>query len=217
MFSHNRTMISVIMNTLRVLKKINPGDCYYENYQSHLDRDGDNFFDTYTLMWYIGANISPQRILEIGTRTGLSLCQLLSAYRDHSKISRIVCIDPFADQFLSQNLVRKNMRYLNLPADKVEFIEEASRDALPKLIDNPDESFDYILVDGDHSKNEAANDLELAHRLLETGGVIVFDDISPYGCGLIDVWDEFKKKHDDEYMFDQVMTGKGVGWATRKK
>lgn len=206
--------ISVIFNTLRILKKVNPGDSYYENYFWHFNRDGLKFYDLYMLLWELGSSYPPKRILEIGTRTGISLCQLLSAYLDHTIIERIICVDPFNDGFISPNLVKKNLKHLHIPIDKLTFIEESSESAMPKLIQDG-KTFDYILVDGDHAKSAALRDLENAHQLIEKEGIIVFDDISPYGCDLIDVWNQFKANHKSEYDFEERMEGKGVAWASR--
>lgn len=215
----NILLQAVIFNTLRILKKENPGDCYYENYLGHLQRSGDSFYDQYMLLWEIGSQRKPARILEIGTRTGLSLCQLLSSFVDQSKISKVVCIDPFNDPYTSAELVKKNLRYLNLPVEKVEFLVGYSKDFLPKMIYVEKDLFDFILVDGDHSKKAAREDLEAANGLLAPDGVIVFDDIStaPGECALIDVWEDFKKCHFEEYSeWNENMSGKGVAWAIRK-
>lgn len=205
---------AVIFNTLRILKKVNPGDTYYEAYLGHYARNGKEFYDLYMLLWEIGAAMQPKRILEIGTRTGISLCQLLSAYIDHSIIERVVCVDPFLDGFMSPALVKKNLSALNIPTDKIEFMTVFSQEALPVL----DEKFDYILVDGDHTKDVARMDLEHAHRLIDEGGIIVFDDIStaPGECGLIDVWEAFMADHSADYETGRNMTGKGVAWAVRQ-
>jgi len=211
---------AAIFNTMRILKAINPGDCYYENYIGHLARSGPEFYDQYMLLWEIGATRHPRNILEIGTRTGISLCQLLSAYIDYSGIQKIVCIDPFEDMFISKHLVLKNLQHLNIPTDKIEFLEGRSGDFLEKMVYVDKERFDYILVDGDHAKKAAREDLEAAHDLLAPGGIIVFDDIStaPGECALIDVWEDFKKSHFDEYdEWFENMIGKGTAWATKKK
>ena len=180
-----RLLSSLLMNTMRILKKLNPGDMYYEAYLGHLERGGENFFDVYMLMWFLGSAAAPKRILEIGTRTGISLCQLLSSYVNPRVVERIVCIDLFNDGYISPNLVKRNLAYLNLPFEKVEFFTESSLDVLPRL----KETFDYILVDGDHTKEVARQDLENSHQLLESGGFLLFDDISdaPGECALIDV------------------------------
>lgn len=206
-----------ILNIMRILKRVNPGDMYYEAYLGHYGRHKKDFYDLYHKIWEIGSATPPRRILEIGTRTGISLCQLLSSYIDLSVIERIVCIDPFLDDFLSPHLVQANLKYLNLPWDKVEFVIERSQDALPALVREGNE-FDYILVDGDHAKAAARSDLEMADQLIAKGGIILFDDIStaPGECALIDVWEDFMRVHDEKYQAFFNMTGKGVAWAVRR-
>ena len=209
--------IAAIFNTMRILKKINQGDMYMEAYRGHLDRHGDEFYDTYILMWELAAYHTPRRILEVGTRTGISLCQLLSGYIDHSVIERIVTVDIFTDGFISPAIVKRNLSYLNLPVDKVDIKTGNSLDILPELAEKG-EIFDYILIDGDHSKETARKDLENANNLIMPGGFILFDDISdaPGECALIDVWQAFEESHKDEYTIFTNMTGKGVGLAIKK-
>lgn len=211
-----RMTMAAIFNVMRVLKRVNPGDAYYENYLGMRAKYGENFFDTYQVLWGIGVYFKPKRILEIGTRTGISLCQLLSAM-DHDAIDAIetiVCVDPF-DEWTSANLVRSNLKYLNLPhGELVKIHPIKSADYFKSRAHG---TFDYILVDGDHDKLAAACDLEAAHELLEQGGVIVFDDIStaPGECALLDVWEAWKAKHEGEYIFTEVLEGKGVALAVK--
>ena len=213
----SKHQIATIFNVLRILKNINPGDSYYEAYLAHLKRNGESLYDIYMLLWEIGSTKAPRRILEVGTRTGISLCQLLSSYLDPTAVDRIVCVDPMDDGFLSPNLVRKNLRHLFLPAEKVEFIQEKSDSALSRLIDEG-ALFDQILIDGDHTKAVARQDLESAHKLCDKGGTICFDDVSPAPgeCALIDVWQDFETNHEREYEFNVNMVGKGVAWAVKK-
>lgn len=208
---------AAIFNTMRILKRINPGDCYLENYLGHLQKSGEDFYDTYMLLWEISAVRAPKKILEIGTRTGISLCQLLSGYIDNSIIRKVVCIDPFADGYTSPALVRRNLNYLNLPGEMPEIITGFSQDVLPNFSRKEEDLFDYILVDGDHEKEAARKDLEAAHQLLGGGGVIVFDDISdaPGECALIDVWEAFVTEHGAKYETGKNMSGKGVAWAIK--
>jgi predicted O-methyltransferase YrrM len=207
----------VIFSVLRVLKKANPGDLYYEAYLGHLAKRKETFFDLYHFAWSWAIEHKPKRILEIGTRTGISLCQLLSAYIDTSNIERIVSCDLYNDGFISPELVKYNLSYLGISQaiiNKIEFKVGDSKIEIPKL--NADSGFDYILVDGDHSKEGAMIDLENASQLIIKDGAIVFDDISPDGMDLLDVWENFKTKHSSEFKFYEDLNGKGVGWCIRK-
>ena len=205
----------VIFNIIRIIKNSNPGDLYYEAYQGHLARRREAFFDLYHFNWSWAIEHKPRRILEIGTRTGISLCQLLAAYIDHSVIERIVCCDLFNDGFISPDLVRHNLKITGVPKnaiDKVDFLTGDSKVTIQE-ISGP---FDYILVDGDHSKKGAMSDLENAEDLIAPGGVIVFDDIGIDGVDLLDVWNAFKSTYSNQFEWHEDFNGKGLGWAIRK-
>lgn len=207
-------LTAYILNNLRILKAKNPGDLYYEEYLKHTDREGPNFYDQYCFAVERVLSHKPRRILEIGVRTGLCICNMLSAYRDLSEIERIVLIDIWNDGFMSPELVKLNMRSLNVAnvLDRTEFIKDDSKVVVPGLVG----SFDYILVDGDHTKEVALIDLENCVPLCEPGGVIVFDDISPFGCSLLDVWEQFKELYKGQFDFFEDMAGKGTAWAVKK-
>jgi len=205
----------VIFSILRIIKQGNPGDTYYEAYRSHLEKRGESFFDLYHFCWSWGIEHKPKHILEIGTRTGISLCQLLSGYIDYSNIQRVVSCDVFNDGFISPELVKYNLKLCGIPRETIEKIEFKVGDSkveVPKL----EGTFSYILIDGSHDRSDAKKDLDNVYRLVEKGGVIVMDDLAPDGCGLIDVWNSFKESYREEYEFNEDLNGKGLGWAIKK-
>lgn len=208
--------MATIFNTMRILKKVNQGDQYLEAYKGHLHRSGEDFYDIYMLMWDIAQKYAPKRILEIGTRTGISLCQLLSAYIDTSAIERIVSVDLFDDGFISPALVKRNLNYLNLPADKVEFRKGDSRKILHELYEEG-ATFSYILVDGGHDRDICKADLDNAHALLEIDGLLICDDVSDNEgeCNLIGVWNDFINSHPGKYQTFVDMAGKGCALGVR--
>lgn len=208
----------VIFNTMRILKKINPGDTYLEAYLGHYQRHKENFFDHYHLAWIFGIEKQPKRIMEIGTRTGISLCQILSSLMDYEGL-KVVSFDLFNDGYCSPEIVKMYLKYLNLPYQKVEFVIGDSKLSVPDYKrNNPDQKFDWVLVDGGHDRETARIDLENSWELVDKGGVIVFDDIStaPGECGLIDVWDEFKNAHLAEFIYTENLNGKGTAWGIRQ-
>lgn len=200
-----------VFNTLRILKARNKGDTYYEEYLKHYAREGDDFYDHYHLAVETVCVRPPKRILEIGVRTGICICNMLSAYIDPSIVERVTLIDVWDDGFASPNLVKMNMKTMSIPFDNVEFITGDSLIEVPKL----EGTYDWILVDGCHDKRVAKEDLDNVVRLCETGGMIVFDDISPFGCDLVDVWNDFKAQYAGHFHFNENMNGKGVGWAVK--
>ena len=205
----------VIFAVLRTLKKANPGDLYYEAYRGHLAKRGETFFDIYHLAWAWVIENKPKRILEIGTRTGISLCQLLSAYIDTSIIERIVSCDLFNDGFICPELVKYNLSYMGIPQetiDKIDFKVGDSKVTVPQL----QEQFDWILVDGDHSFEGAKIDLDNVKNLCAPNGIIVFDDITEDGMGLLPVWEDFRDKYQHEFSWMDNQNGKGAAWAIKK-
>ena len=214
-----RMFTPAVFSVMRTLKAKNPGDTYYECYLGHLQKAGPDFFDQYNVAWWYGSQFAPRRVLEVGTRTGISLCQLLGSYFDLSKLERAVTVDPYVDGYSNAGIVRMNLRALNIPMDKIEIVDGRSEVVLPRLIQEKAE-FDYILVDGDHAKAAALRDLEFAEKLCATGGVIVFDDISPDGCDLLDVWDEWRlavyaRSPGVAWRFYHDLNGKGTAWAVK--
>jgi len=207
-----------ILNNLRILKAKNPGDTYYEEYLKHFAREGEAFYDQYHFAIERVLDAAPKKILEVGVRTGLSICNMLSAYTDYSGIEKIVLMDVWNDGFASPGIVRMNLKAMNIPQnlfDNIELITADSHEYLREVMIPRGDSFDYILVDGDHSKEGARADLSNAAKLVEPGGVIVFDDITDRGCNLQDVWDDFKEIYSREFMFGENHDGKGVGWAKK--
>jgi len=204
-----------IFNVLRILQKYNPQDKYYDAYKWHYNKRGPSFVDLYHVAWWLGSTYQPKRILEIGCRTGVSLCQLLSSYHTYDGIEEITLCDIFAEQG-SPDQVLSNLEALNIPVrDKVEFRVGSSLDEMPKLIAEG-KLYDYLVVDGCHDKNFATADLENAVKLCDKGGVILMDDLSSDGCSLQDVWDDFKSRHASEFEFQEDNNGKGIGIARKK-
>ena len=212
---HRRMINAHIFNVLRILKAHNPEDKYLEAYQWHYGKRKEEFVDSYHIMHWIGSHYAPTRVLEIGCRTGMSICQLMSSYFDHSQIERVTICDNFSEQG-SPEVVTHNLGVLNIPIkSKLDFKVGSSLEEVPKLIEQG-YTYNYILVDGCHDKDFARQDLVNAVALIEQGGFILFDDITPDGCSLQDVWDEFKDNNAADFKFIEDHNGKGIGVAIRR-
>ena len=212
-----RILTRMVLANLRVLKKLNEGDSYYENYLDHYKRDERKFFDQYHYAIDTVIHRSPNSILEVGVRTGLSICNMLNAYVDYSKIKRVVLCDIWADGYASPEIVKMNLKAINIPQkliDKIEFVKADSQKYLD-VLKAEGAMFDYILIDGDHTPEVALKDLEKAVPLCDKGGVIVFDDISEHGCGLRGTWEEFKQMFHGIFEFGEDLNGKGTGWGVK--
>ena len=213
-----KILTSVIFHNLRILNGVTKQDTYIHNYLWHLEREGDEFFDMYSLCFYWGLNHQPKRILEIGPRSGLSLIQLLSSFVKFEDM-RVVLFDTWHDGLCNPELIKKHLEHLSIPTDFVEFYTGDSKETVPEFKISNQDKFDWILVDGSHDINDAAIDLENVVDLVADGGVIVMDDIRPQpeeSMDLLPVWENFKKKYFDKFDWNEDFHGKGVGWGIKK-
>jgi predicted O-methyltransferase YrrM len=115
----------------------------------------------------------PTNTLEIGCAFGVSslyICEALVANGDES---RHTIIDPF--QMTDWHGVGKaNLRRAGF--NFTELIEERSEIALPKFIESG-RSFQFALIDGFHTFDQVLVDFYFVNRLLDVGGIVVFDDV----------------------------------------
>jgi hypothetical protein len=216
-FMDKKTLTATIFNTLRILDKVEPRDTYLANYLWHWNRWGDEFFDQYCLGFFMGMTKNPKNILEIGSRTGLSLCQLLSGCKDFEG-KRVVCFDLWDDGLSNPELIKKYLDHLAI-AVHIEFYQGDSRITVPEFKKTNKDKFDYVLVDGGHSDETASVDLENVVDLVSQGGIIVFDDISATlesdGFNIKPTWERFKKNHFNEFKWNEDPAGKGTAWAIK--
>ncbi|MAE32436.1 MAG: hypothetical protein CMO43_12755 [Verrucomicrobiales bacterium] len=126
----------------------------------------------------------PKSILEIGCFEGLSTCWMLNNLLKHSG-SRMVCIDTFeggrehAHDGTNMTSVRETF-FRNVEktgrTDIVRVLEERSDTGLLRLLQENQEAFDFIYVDGSHLSTDVLVDLVLGFRLLSVGGLCMCDD-----------------------------------------
>jgi len=220
---HDPIINAVVLNMIRVLGKVHPTD---GGHQAHRDASAlyrEDFFHLYHLLWHIGAVINPQNIMEIGCRTGTSICHLLSAMPDHEG-KHVVLFDAFIDVLnvsdeeltpITEKMVKANIEYLNLPVDKVKFVVGLSAETVPNYREeNPDIRFDYILVDAGHTYELAKIDMENSAEMLAPGGVLLMDDLVV--PSLHKLWNEFKAERRDEFLFAQNVVWHGLGVGVKK-
>jgi predicted O-methyltransferase YrrM len=113
-----------------------------------------------------------EQTIEVGLALGMSalfLCQaVLGRGGSH------VAIDPFQESSWSgAGLIVLEQAGVR---EQVEFIEEESQLALPRLV-SEGRSFDLAFVDGDHRFESALLDLYFMTRLVRPEGLIVMDDM----------------------------------------
>jgi predicted O-methyltransferase YrrM len=199
-------------------------------------KDGYVFELGMVINW-IGFKYKPKKILEIGTRTGGSLIHLLSSYDIYNDLeiycfdywqyppdeSAIPCIYRFVPSSIKKMIfkkyymkkIEKNLNLFKIPIKNIYFISGDSKSTVPNFFkNNPKKQFDYILVDGGHDKLTASTDLENVVGHVASGGVILFDDLEREN--LLNVWNQFKEKHSDEFYFYDKIHRKGIGWGFKK-
>lgn len=124
------------------------------------------------------------RYLEVGCRRGHSLAAVALAAGD--RLERALAVDLWIENYGDEtndgpDAVMANLAALDVDIWRVSLMTGDSHALLPRMR----ETFNLILVDGDHTPEGAAADLRDCFRMLEPGGVLVFDDATPE---LLPVW-----------------------------
>jgi predicted O-methyltransferase YrrM len=109
--------------------------------------------------------------VEVGSYEGRSACWLIQNLLTGNG-SRLVCVEPFLEYDGQERNFDHNIALAG-GEDKIVKLRGRSQQVLPFL---PDESFDFVYVDGSHMVLDVLQDAAMCWRLLKPGGVIVFDD-----------------------------------------
>jgi predicted O-methyltransferase YrrM len=115
----------------------------------------------------------PSLTIEVGMAYGLSTLFLAAAHRDNGPDGRHIAIDPY--QHLDWRGVGMGLIRQAGLAGRVRLIEEPSHQALSSLEKEGVHS-GLIFIDGSHLFDYVITDFLVSDRLLDTGGLIVFDD-----------------------------------------
>jgi hypothetical protein len=132
----------------------------------------------------LGARIPGIRdVLEIGSWEGMSALYFLNAFPD----CRITCIDTFGggvehvdptSPFYSPDISAIESRFdVNVASfgNRVRKIKSRSVPALDALAEE-NRTFDLVYVDGSHRRDDVFGDTALSWRLLNIGGILIWDD-----------------------------------------
>jgi predicted O-methyltransferase YrrM len=212
-----------VRDALKVLDRLSP-DSYLEFvrgfYTEGLARFGDGwrYADISTVLLGLAGALRPSSYLEIGVRRGRSIAMVASKAPN----CRVIACDLFVEDYAGMpnpgaDLVRSELRRIGF-SGPLEFVIGDSARVLPRyLADHPDDYFDLVTVDGDHSMFGAKADLVNVMPRVRIGGALVFDDIAnPTFPVLRRVWDGIvvADRRFSAWTFDEV--GFGVGFAIRK-
>ncbi|MHC4455104.1 MAG: class I SAM-dependent methyltransferase, partial [Planctomycetota bacterium] len=116
----------------------------------------------------------PQRILEIGLAYGISalyICDALQAIGNNFTYHII-------DAFQSPGFKATGLFNLDNAGfeDVYAFHEERSEICLPQFL-TQGMRFDFALIDGNHTFDHTLVDFFYVNRMLDVGGIVIFDDI----------------------------------------
>ncbi len=162
-------------------------------------------------------SFAPKRILEIGSFEGRSAVHFIEYLWKTHKSGSMTCIDPWTDYWELQGEMYRSLSEaekkfdhnisLALENTNITFtkMKGSSIKMLSKLVVEESEPFDLVYVDGSHLAVDVFADAALSFHLLNSGGVIIFDDHnipmgylgSEYTHPKIAI-DAFIKAHDDK-------------------
>lgn len=135
----------------------------------------------------------PLTLLEVGMANGISSAYMAKAQNSYlQKKDAHVIIDPFqSSQWFNAGIAL--LKRLGL-YENVKFIEDYSVSAIPQL-EKEKYRFDFVFIDGSHCLDHTLTDLVTADRVLNIGGLIVFDDSTDFGV-------KYAIKYIDRYRYN---------------
>jgi predicted O-methyltransferase YrrM len=120
------------------------------------------------------AAIKPKLSVEIGLAYGFSTLFILDAAFQTNAACRHIAIDPYQDA-MWHGIGRQAVKEVNFDS-KFEFIQETSVTALTEMHKQGTKA-DYIYIDGAHTFDYALVDFFCSDRVLNIGGLVIFDDM----------------------------------------
>jgi predicted O-methyltransferase YrrM len=212
-----------VERAIELMRRLTPDD--YTTFLVQFFSDGLRRFgtdwryaDIVTVLSCLADLLGPKRYLEIGVRRGRSVAAVVSANPQCSLVMFDMWVEDYAGmENPGPDFVRQELKRIGYCGD-MKFIDGDSHVTVPSyLARNPDESFDLITVDGDHSPEGAAQDLCDVLPRLKIGGAIVFDDVChPLHPELSKVWNDVVASDPRYSVFTYADCGYGVGFAIRK-
>jgi predicted O-methyltransferase YrrM len=133
-------------------------------------------------LYYLVDALKPNSLLEVGTHIGASTVFLAEALKGVSPQARMTTVDILdvnepTGPWYQQGLMMAPRDYLAKlgSADRVTFKASPSSEFLA----NTTEKYDFIFLDGDHGSRTVYEEVSLALKALNKGGVILLHDYYP--------------------------------------
>jgi predicted O-methyltransferase YrrM len=212
-----------VERAIDLMRRLTP-DAYttflVEFFSDGLSRFGGQwrYADIVTVLSCLADLLAPKRYLEIGVRRGRSIAAVGSANPECALVMFDMWMEGYAGmENPGPDFVRQELKRIGHRGD-MQFIDGDSHVTVPLYLSrHPDQSFDLITVDGDHSPEGAVQDLCDVLPRLKIGGAIVFDDVChPLHPELGKVWQDIVASDPRYSAFTYADCGYGVGFAIRK-
>lgn len=165
------------------------------------DIEGFSDYTMNALMDVILRLLNPENSLEIGTYYGKTTTLAAAYTREH-----LWYIEP--DEKHGQETARNVMSRTGFALDHIHWLQKCSNEVYPFNFEGT--HFDFIHIDGCHTKEAVLNDLRLSIQLVTQKGIIVLDDfMSPTYPQITQAAYEFLYNHSD-YILLFAGAGKGI-------
>jgi predicted O-methyltransferase YrrM len=148
------------------------------------------------LLFKLVYRFKPTSIIELGTSLGFTTCYL--AYPNNN--SKVYTLEG------SKNLVEKAKELFHtLSIENIHSIEGNFDETLPHLINNLNQ-IDFVLIDGNHTKEATLRYFNLLLPKLTDNSILVFDDIN-WSKEMNEAWQEIKKNKKVTLTIDLFQLG----------
>jgi predicted O-methyltransferase YrrM len=171
----------VILKSRLLKKKLNPRQkSFFVEYIEKKNFSQKWFLNNFEIFhYYLPKNLDTNfSYLEIGSYEGLSALNILFNYKN----SKVTTIDLWAESNINSESLSVDFNEIekrfdeNLEGYKFNKIKNDSVVALRELLKKRI-YFDFIYIDGSHNGEDILSDAIESYKLLNMGGIMIFDDI----------------------------------------
>ena len=159
---HKKTMNIFYKKIINILKR-----CFINNKITKIHSGIKELEGNYISKIILDNNY--KKCLEIGMAFGVSAFYILS-----NENTNLTSIDPYQKTQWNNNGINL-LKEFNFD-DRHKCIYDKSYQALPDLLKNGEEKYDFIFIDGWHTFDYTLIDFFYADKLLKVGGIIIIDD-----------------------------------------
>lgn len=149
------------------------------------------YWDIRKAAYVVSTVLKPRSYLEVGTRMGWSLAEVMRAAPDVRAFVFDLWIPGYASAQGTPEFIRRKMQAVvgSSFVPHIEFISGNSHDTLPAFFERPltgsgdtrPASFDLVAIDGDHTVTGAWWDIHDTLPHVSVGGASIFDDLDSPG------------------------------------